>query len=584
MSPQACSSDPTDTARVRAVLRSIGELSRRHSQEVIGREAESLLERAAEGRFFLAVVGQFKRGKSTLINALLGAPLLPTGVVPVTAVVTIVEYGEVTRAFVEQQEGGEKEIPPDAIADFITEERNPRNQRGVSAVVVRYPSPLLGQGVSLVDTPGVGSVFALNSAATHSFVPKIDAALVVLGADVPISADELDLVKRIQREVRDFVFVLNKADLVEPGAREETAAFCARVLREALPAAPEMLFVSAQRGLVEPDDPSSGVDALRARLAQLAERDGARLVACAIERGAQRLADQLAAALILERRALTQPLTDLEVRIETFRHQSLEMARLLDDLDYELRADVEKTARWLNAEALEFLDAEKRLLGAAVHDGIATLAVDVGTPLREAATSLVRGLVRDRLDAWLKDIEPRVKEHYGLLTDRLVEAANASAARIAEAAERSLGLFVEATPPEPDLRQASRLYYRMDDESVFLDPGGAWTLLMDRISGPGRTLARVRAAAVERAEHILHTNVTRIVDDLKERVEESLRKFLYELRSRLERTLRTAEQAQVRVAELRQSGAAAVSAELSALDATLAELERLRRREPTSRG
>jgi len=232
----------------------------------LAREAESLAERAEEGRFFLAVVGQFKRGKSTLINALLGAPLLPTGVVPVTAVITILEYGERVSARVEKREGGEEEIPVEAIADVVTEERNPGNRRGAVAVIVRHPASLLRQGIAIVDTPGVGSVFEVSTKATHSFVPKIDAALVVLGADPPISADELDLVERIASEVPDLLFVLNKSDLVSAADRAEAASFCARVVAERLRRpAPEMLFLSAKRALDDPNDP--GLDVVRKPMA-----------------------------------------------------------------------------------------------------------------------------------------------------------------------------------------------------------------------------------------------------------------------------------------------------------------------------
>lgn len=568
----------TDSDRVRGALRSVAELARRHGSDTVARESEGLLRRTDEGRFFLAVVGQFKRGKSTLVNALLGSPVLPTGVVPVTAVVTILEYGERARALVERQDGGEEEVPLEAIADFVTEDRNPKNRRGVAAVIVRYPAPLLRQGISIVDTPGVGSVFELNTAATHSFVPKVDAALVVLGADPPISADELRLVERIARQVPDLLFVLNKSDLVPDKERAEAAAFCSRILAERLGGpVPEILFVSAKQTTTTAGLPASMLEGLRKRLVDLAERAGSRLVLRAVERGVQRLAAELAGALSLERRALTGPLESLEARIEEFRRQSLEIGRMLDDLDYQLRAEVEKTARRLNAEAQDFLAAEKPRLAESVGQRLAVLLHVPGRRLREAAGQEVRAVLEERLDAWLKQMEPRVDEHYRRLTDRFVQAANTCAARISEAAGQVLGLSVDPAPPEPGLRQASRLYYRLEIGTLFLDPGSALTRLTDRFSGLERRLARVREAAVAQAEHFLHTNVTRIVDDLNERVEESLRRFKFELRGRLESALRTAQGAQARAVELKRAGAAAVAGEVHALDDALAELDGLQR-------
>jgi ABC-type uncharacterized transport system ATPase component len=69
-------------------LRELGRLAAELGAESAAEEAAALAERIAEGRFHVACVGQFKRGKSTLLNALVGAPILPSGVVPVTAVVT----------------------------------------------------------------------------------------------------------------------------------------------------------------------------------------------------------------------------------------------------------------------------------------------------------------------------------------------------------------------------------------------------------------------------------------------------------------------------------------------------------------
>jgi hypothetical protein len=567
----------TATDPLRAALARIGELADLHRQPAVAREAGSLARRAEEGRFLLAVVGQFKRGKSTVINALLGTPLLPTGVVPVTAVITILEYDTRVGARVEERGGGEVEVPVEAIADFVTEERNPANRRGAAAVIIRHPAELLRQGIAIVDTPGLGSVFELSTAATHSFVPKIDAALVVLGADPPISGDELDLVERIASEVPDLLFVLNKSDLVSAADRAEAAAFCARVIAERLRRpAPEMLCLSARRALAEPNDPGSGLDVLRKRVADLAERGGARLVRRGLERGVRRLTGELAGALGLERRALTEAVEDLAGRIEEFRRQSGEIGRMLDDLDHQLRAEVDRTSRWLRREAQAFVAVEAPALVRAVAERVTTVEGRSRSALRDAAEKEVRTLVRGRLDGWLRAIEPRVEEQYRRLTGRFVEAGNASATRISEAAGQTLGLSVDPTPPEPGLRQASRLYYRLDTEALLLDPGSAWTKVADRFSSREQALRRVSEASRAQAERFLQTNVARVVDDLEERVEESLRRFSFELRGRLEVALRTAEEAHARATELKRAGSAAVADEVKGVDAALAELERLR--------
>jgi hypothetical protein len=151
----------------------------------VAADAAALAARLAEGRFFVACLGQFKRGKSTLLNALVGERALPTGVVPVTSAVTILRHAPSPCARVILASGETAAIDVGALAEYVTEEHNPENAKGVAAVEIGLPSPLLASGTCLVDTPGIGSVFAGNTAVTRRFIPHIDAALVVIGTDPP---------------------------------------------------------------------------------------------------------------------------------------------------------------------------------------------------------------------------------------------------------------------------------------------------------------------------------------------------------------------------------------------------------------
>lgn len=99
------------------------------------------------GRFHLAVLGQFKRGKSTLLNALLGESFLPTGVVPLTAIPTLIEYGPECTVRVLFQDGRTECVSVDALDAYVTETGNPENARGVATVEVEHPAPLLARGV-----------------------------------------------------------------------------------------------------------------------------------------------------------------------------------------------------------------------------------------------------------------------------------------------------------------------------------------------------------------------------------------------------------------------------------------------------
>lgn len=186
----------------RSSLGALADIARRAGAHGLAREAEALAERAREGRFYVVSVGQFKRRKSALVNALIGQPLLPTGVVPVTTAVTVVRYGPRLTARVRFGEREWEDCEPRDLVTYVSEEHNPGNEKGVTGVEIFVPSPLLASGMCLVDTPGVGSVSEANTAATREFAPHVDVSLVVLGADPPISAEEVALLQEVARAGR----------------------------------------------------------------------------------------------------------------------------------------------------------------------------------------------------------------------------------------------------------------------------------------------------------------------------------------------------------------------------------------------
>src|SRR5580658_484483 len=218
-----------------ALLR-LAELADEFDAKQVAADARSVAERVSEGRFYVACIGQFKRGKSSVLNALVGASVLPTGVVPVTTVPTIVRYGSHAAARVrfEASAGGWTDIPVNTVDEYVSEEKNPENAKHVAALEIFVPSPLLATGMCFVDTPGLGSVFTGNTAATQAFIPHIDAALVVIGADPPLAGEELTLVEAVGQHVHDLVVVLNKADRTTPEEKAAAADFADRQLQKRL--------------------------------------------------------------------------------------------------------------------------------------------------------------------------------------------------------------------------------------------------------------------------------------------------------------------------------------------------------------
>lgn len=197
----------------------------RHDDEKRER-ARTLLARLAEDEFQLAVVGQFSRGKSTLMNAILGRPYLPTGALPMTSVVTSVRYGSRPRVLVRRAGSSfpiEKRL--DELVRFVSQASGEREEQRVVSAEVEVPAEVLRLGFTFVDTPGVGSAIAANTATTESFLPEADAVVFVTSFDAPLSEAEMTFLAKVRAHVGKLFLVVNKLDLVAPAEAERVLAY-----------------------------------------------------------------------------------------------------------------------------------------------------------------------------------------------------------------------------------------------------------------------------------------------------------------------------------------------------------------------
>jgi GTP-binding protein EngB required for normal cell division len=276
-----------------------------HDHDAEGeRTIQQLLARLAEDRFNLAVVGPFSRGKSTLMNAMLGFDALPTGILPHTSVVTTVTYGAKEHAVI-RCEGWSfpQEIALHELPGYVTEQGNPGNRRKVVLAEVRLPSELLRNGLCFVDTPGIGSAITANTETTKRYLPEIDAAIFVSSFDSPLTADETEFLLRLRSVVGIVFFVLNKADLIRAEERPTVTSFVQDKLDSILGNSNYGLFpISAKQALEaklagrEGDLPASGLSDLERAVAKFLSTEKSRQLA-------NRVLDRLV-GLISDRRIL----------------------------------------------------------------------------------------------------------------------------------------------------------------------------------------------------------------------------------------------------------------------------------------
>lgn len=554
---------PREADAAGAILR-LAALARELRADRIVREAGDLAARVSEGRFYVACIGQSKRGKSTLINALIGEAALPAGIVPVTAVPTVVRLGDQRRARIQGSDGSWREIAVSDLNQYVSEEHNPENAKRVSGVEVFVPSPLLATGMCLVDTPGLGSVFTGNTAATQAFVPHIDAALVVVGADPPLAGEELALVESIGRQVPNLILVLNKADrTTEP---EKTAAreFTRQVLEKRLQrSVGQILEVSAVERL-ENRGPTRDWEKLIGALERLGESSGRQLVLAACERGLGRIGEQLLVIISEERQALQRPIEESERRIAAMKETIAQAEGSMRDLGFLLTAEQCRLSDIFAGRHKAFL---ARALPEARHEFQETLQSTppgIGPSYRRNLLRAAQEIARCRVLPWLRAEQMEAEKEYRHASLRFTHMGNEFLRCLADAGLPELSRLPHALDPEAGFRYRSEFTFR--DLIEVAQPASPLRWLADLAIGLVGARRWIGSDARDFLIRLLEINSTRVQSDILNRVQESRSRLEVEIRKLLHEIRHTAEQALSHARDVLAEGAPAVQATLGRLD------------------
>ena len=196
----------------------------------------------------VAVVGRFKAGKSSFLNHFLDRSFLPVGVIPVTAAVTIIRYGEHEDARVHYRDGRDPEVPIDRINKYISEKENPVDAKEVDLITVELPELRRFRGLQFVDTPGLDSALSHNTQASLTWLPNVGLALAAVSADTPLSQRDIDLLKSLYHYTPKVAVLLTKADLLSEAELEEVAGYVREQLARNFPEAPQVFPYSTKPG------------------------------------------------------------------------------------------------------------------------------------------------------------------------------------------------------------------------------------------------------------------------------------------------------------------------------------------------
>ncbi|MCW5908729.1 MAG: dynamin family protein [Chitinophagales bacterium] len=502
-------------------------------------EAAELSTKLSTGKFYLVVVGIFKRGKSTLINALLGKPLAPVAVTPLTAIVTLFEYGKPS-AEIYFTTGEKKTVGVSNVEEYISEEKNPDNAKNVSLVKIFDDNPLL-QNITLVDTPGIGSVLEHNTKATYSFVPKIDAALFVLSADTPMSKQDAEFLRELKSAVPKIIYLLNKADLLSPNELQKMLAYNKQTIQTVLAngnESIELLVVSAKQ-FSDNGNTESHIPLLKNKIEQLATIEKDELI---FQSGLSRfksLTAQLETLLKLKLEALQSPVQQLEEKRAALQQATATMFTNKDEFDILIKGRIKQLQTRIEAE----VNKESRTIQQQMQLQLGEQSEIIMQQLRQNGSNSVQLAWSKNIVAQFEKLQAKLEtdtrstfksllEHYSSQSQTFVNELSKNLSAL-------MGFDFNLLIGNFDLNVYSSFYFHTQANVSVPDLEKNF---LYRLLPASLVKQKVMDGMRKSVDEIIVANTAGMIYDLTYRIQESFRKFSYDLNIKLQLLLKNMEQ------------------------------------------
>lgn len=513
------------------------ELVKNSNTEKVKEQRDKILSES----FNLVVLGQFKRGKSTFINALLGAPILPTAVVPLTSVVTILSYGDSPKAVVKYLSGKEELIDIKDIAAYITEKENPKNKKGVREVEVFYPSEYLKNGVRIIDTPGVGSVYNHNTEVAYNYLPYVDAGVFIVSADPPLSQSEHSFLKDIKSFADKIFFVLNKIDQVNEEERSESLEFTKIILEEDFGKGKVNIFpLSAKwalEGKLKNDEialKKSLLPEFESKLRNFLIKEKGIIFLKSITNNLLRIVSNEMISSRLEEESLKLPLEELKSKIDRFEQEVKIIEKDREANIFLLQGHTKKIIQDLDDAISAFKKVNlPRLLEELEREYTKKTALG-GANLREELEKFVFSAIQNTFSEWRQSLTESISSQLESIHIDFARKVNNTIERITEIAGNLFSIKLEPFTSVPTLSKKSEFYFLLKDDPVGLELLQiALTSALPQFLTKKMVLKKMKESVVE----LLDRHCGRVRYDLVNRIQKTVKEFQKELTQKIDETL-----------------------------------------------
>jgi hypothetical protein len=551
------------------------------AQRDILAKLSALQARLDEGLLRVAVLGQFKRGKSTLLNALLGAPLLPSGVIPVTAIPTFVRAGAEAKARISFTDGkealevlGEPDIQR-ALDRHISEVQNPRNSLQVDKVEIEFPSDFLSRGILAIDTPGVGSTLLHNTEKAAAVLGECDAALFVLSADPPITEVEVKYLHDVQKLIPKIFFILNKLDQLDANERALAEKFLADILAgQAGLSPPVRIFgVSGRSGLRAKQEGNaklldeSGIKLLQDVLSDELAREKRAIVLSVVRMRAASVVEELIFQGELEHKALLLPQDELKRKAEIFEESAKSFQAERQGLSDLMAIDRSRLLRELSEDA----DALWKKTQGEIRASLETIGarrVEEKEARDQLATALTQRF-EEAFPVFIEDYRAKLQERLGPHRER----ADTLLRLVRQTAANLMDIAV-SFPRSEEAFEVRRTPYWVAAEAKVTLIGLSTSSLASLMPKSMRERRLYRNLAADADQGILH-NISNLEWAVKRNIEDAFLHFEAALSEQLDKALRMTREAFQLALERRSTRSEAIGGYVKEAEQSLAALRKI---------
>lgn len=421
--------------------------------------------------FQIVVVGEFSRGKSMFINALIGKRILPSSTKPTTTIINRIVYGDAFRIklFFREPQGSNRLISEDEFRKIVApeepiegDEESQREYRekveyvsNIEYARIEYPFLMCKDGIEIVDTPGTNDIDYRREEITYKFIPNSDAAIFLLSANQPLAESEkLFLRDRIlAQDIQKIFFVINFKDRLNSFEDEQKVIQHVRKGLRDLIDEPKVFLVSAKEALnyrrmlngeanvkvKMKDFESTGFPELERALSDFLvyERSKVKL-SKPVQRGIKKCEELIKHKVDVERAALDQKMTDLEAKIKKLRPEIQKFKKFSSDLISKFVSSMEVSYSFVEEQLKIKLEGVARAAvkcideysGELTYQAVARAVENSVAPLQTELQESISKMQKEVIQSELERINRVLGYNWDKLGDYIIERLKSEVSKV----------------------------------------------------------------------------------------------------------------------------------------------------------